>query len=417
MGNIAISKIEDWREKVTILPLALAYLVTPFGILLLILAFASAPSKANKYILFYGITFGVLAYCTVPIREIDITRYFHTLDVMRQMTLQEAFESYNDGLLIKTLLFWIISKTGDNNILPFLSMTTVYSSACYITVDAAKENKHAMIVLLLLQILMIPFYNVYSNVRNVSAFALLSVALYRDLIKQNRDIFTIILYLLPCFLHMTGFIIVLLRLVLPLIRRFPVLGIVSTLGIPTASIMLYTRVRTISLPGSIGLIVNRAIWKAYTSTVRSSDYALAVQEHGSFIANRLITLVFLISFFILIIRYIRNTKHVSDFVIIEGIIVSLAFIWTSLGIIKYWVMAYMAYLLAPPLVIEIVFRNTKRDLTLELLPKFMVMACIINLPLQIYRITRNFDLLVFFEKIWFNNYLVIIVKGLYGLLF
>ena len=406
------------RKELATVILTIAYLFTPFGILLLAFAFVYAASNADKYIFFYGLTFGVIAYCTVPLREIDITRYFQMIDSIRGMSLKEAYATFNDGLLVRAFVFWLVSKTGDNNILPFLSMTTVYCSACYIIVDSARENKSTIKYLLLFQMMLLPFYNVYSNVRNVSAFALLAVALYRDLVKHRINIGTILLYILPCFIHMTGIVIVLLRLVLPLVRRHPIIGISFTLFIPTASILLFQNVRSVPIPGAVGLIVNRAIWKAYTATVGNSDYAQGVQEHGSFIMNRVIMLLFLFSLLTLIIMYIRRVKPASnsDYLLIGGLITSIALIWDMLGIVKFWVMAYMVCLLSPPIISEILLQRPTNKGISQLLRNVMISACVLNLPLQVYRIIKNFDLSIFFEKLLFTNYIVILVKGIYGLL-
>lgn len=405
------------KELATVL-LSIAYLFTPFGIFLLAIAFTYAASNASKYIFFYGLTFGVIAYCSVPLREIDITRYFYMLDTIRDMSLKEAYAMFNDGLLVRAFVFWLVSKTGDNNILPFLSMTTVYCSACYIVVDSARDNKSTIKYLLLFQMMLLPYYNVYSNVRNVSAFALLAVALYRDLVKHRINIGTILLYTLPCFIHMTGIVIVLLRLVLPLIRRHPIIGISFTLFVPTASILLFQTVRSVPIPGAVGLIINRAIRKAYTATVGNSDYAQGVQEHGSFIMNRVIMFLFLFCLLTLIIMYIRRVKAASDsdFILVGGLVTSIALIWTVLGVVKHWVMAYMVCLLSPPIISEILRHRTTNKGICQLLLDGMICACVLDLPLQAYRIIKNFDLPLFFENLLFNNYIVILVKGIHGLL-
>lgn len=400
----------------TTLLLAISYLITPVGMLFLLLSFIYAPSKSNRYVLFWGLTFGVIGYCSVPIREIDITRYFQMIDNLRGMALHEAMAGNGNGLVVTTFWFWLVSKIGDNNILPFMSMTTIYSILCYIVVDSLKERKKAIKYLLLLLVLRLPFYSVYSNVRNVSAFALLALALYRDLIKNKRGIITITLYIVPCFIHMTGFLIVLLRLFLPFIRKFPIFSIASTLGIPAVSILVYTKFRSLPIPGGIGSIVNRAIWKAYTSTMADSEYAQITQGHLSFLASRLVTISLLICFLILIILYIRRMKRVSDFLLIESIVVSVALIWASLGIVKYWIMVYMASLLSPPVISEIIFQRSIKLPFRKLMLQIMILSCCMNLPLQVHRILSNFDLRLLFMNMFLNNYLTIIIKAVFGVL-
>ena len=107
--------------------------------------------------------------------------------------------------------------------------------------------------------MVIPFYHAYSNVRNVSAFALLAVAVYRDMVKKKRTVITYLLYIIPCFIHMSGIVIVLFRAEIPIIRKFPYLGITSTLVIPTVIIKSYSVLQRIQFPGYVGQIVNRAI--------------------------------------------------------------------------------------------------------------------------------------------------------------
>lgn len=403
-------------EELDALLLSAFFLITPLGVFILALAIIYAPSHSERYIFFFGLTFGVIAYCCIPSRQTDITRYFQMIDSLRRMTFAEAMASNTDGLVIKTLLFWIVSKTGNNQLLPFFSMTTIYATVCYLVVDSTGENKAAIKYRLLFLILMLPFYNVFTNVRNVSAFALLSLALYRDLIKNNRDPGTIVLYIVPCFLHMTGFIVVAFRLILPLIRKFPIAGITSTLLIPTASILVFKRIRSLPVPGKVGLIVNRAIWKAYTATMHNSEYAQAVQEHGSFILGRLIGFLCLSGLLALIILFYQSTKNMHDYMLFEGLVVSIALIWTVMGVVKYWIMMYLAIMLCPPVLSEVLSEQYRREKYHRLLTYMMTLACCMNVPLQIHKILRNFDLALFFERFMFNNYLTIVLRSFCGLL-
>lgn len=175
------------------------------------------------------------------------------------MPFSQAVNWAEDGLVIKNIIFWLVSQTKDNRILPFISIFTVYVSASYIVIDSCGDNKRIARVILLFQLMVIPFYHAYSNVRNVSAFALLAVAVYRDMVKKKRTVITYLLYIIPCFIHMSGIVIVLFRAEIPIIRKFPYLGITSTLVIPTVIIKSYSVLQRIQFPGYVGQIVNRAI--------------------------------------------------------------------------------------------------------------------------------------------------------------
>ena len=397
--------------------LFLFFLSTPLGIYALIVGFLFAPSKSKHYVFFLGLAFGLIAYCTTPLRTIDITRYFQQLDSIRDLPFSQAVNWADDGLVIKNIVFWLVSQTKDNRILPFISIFTVYVSASYIIIDSCGDNKRIARAILLFQLMAIPFYHTYSNVRNVSAFALLAVAVYRDMVKKKRTVITYLLYIIPCFIHMSGIVIVLFRAVIPIIRRFPYLGITSTLVIPTVIINSYSVLRRIQFPGYVGQIVNRAIWKAYSSTVATSDYAVETQSHGSFLAGRLVAFVFCVGLLLFVLSEIKRkrTERVYDYQIFVGVLISMTLLWSIMGVVKYWVLLFFVYIICTPVIIW-AFNDPDRKVGLrqKLLICVIVFSNFLSFLLQLRVIYRSLDLQRFSVDILTTNYIVVFIRAIKG---
>lgn len=397
--------------------LLLFFLSTPLGIYALIIGFLFAPSKSKHYVFFLGLAFGMIAYCTTPLRAIDITRYFQQLDSIRELPFSQAINWAEDGLVIKNIIFWLVSQTKDNRVLPFISIFTVYVSSSYIVVDSCGDNKRLAGIILLFQLMTIPFYHSYSNVRNVSAFALLAVAVYRDMVKKKRTVATFLLYIIPCFIHMSGFVIVLFRAVIPLIRKFPYLGITSTMVIPTVVVYSYPVLRRIQLPGYVGQIVNRAIWKAYSSIVATSDYAVEAQGHGSFLAGRLVAVIFCIGLLIFVFREIKRKRIESeyDFQIFVGILTAITIIWSVMGVVKYWVLLFFVYLICTPVLIwALSDQNKTLALKQKLLICMIAFSSLLSFILQLRVIIRSLDLKRFGVDILTTDYILVFIRAIKG---
>ena len=405
---------------ITVMMLA-AFLLTPLGAFFLILMIIKMPSQRIRYAPFIGLLYGMIGYCTKPLRVIDISRYFEQIDGIRELTFSESASWMDDGLIIKNVLFWFIGKMGDDQLLPFFSLFIVYGIVTYVLADSLEDsNKRIFGSILLLQIFQIPFYNVFSNVRNVMAFAILLLAVYRDLYKQKRDIITLALYVVPCYIHLAGITIVIVRLSIPFIKRMSYLGTALTFAIPTSIVALYPRLRSISLPGNIGKVISRAIWKAYASVIRTSEYAQETQTHGSFIVNRALAAVFCVLLIYLIIQYqgiyhdsSRNKFEYSLYVEIMTII---SFMLTALGVVKYWVFMYMVYISCSPILIEFAIkREGKRKKAYNC---YILIWIVMGLRfiLQLRTMNKNLDLTGFMERILFTNYPMVVFRIIKGII-
>lgn len=165
----------------------------------------------------------------------DLQRYFGLLDVIEHLGFYETIRYFNDNLYAENIFFWSIAKIGDFSLVPFISSGIVYYVAMYITCKTAElygQEKNAK-WLILLQLLLLPFTSIAHNVRNVIAFALLILALYRDVYLKKMNLWTLLLYILGVTMHTTAILLIVLRVCLPIIRKsyvFIVVGVFFMMG-------------------------------------------------------------------------------------------------------------------------------------------------------------------------------------------
>lgn len=386
----------------------------PFALFFCLIIIIRQPNSFKKYVFVYALLFAMIAYCYEPTYEIDLSRYFDQLNYCRTIPFSEAFTWSNDGLLVKNVLFWLISRLGDNHILPLLSVGTVYGISAYICADSRDKTDCKLWVLLLFQITLFPYYSIQSNVRNVAAFALIILAVYRDLVYKKRDLLTVLLYILPCFLHMTGFVLVLIRFLLILIKKHPYIGLAITLGIPSASIMVFENIGAIELPGNIGAIIRRAIWKAYSSTVNSSEYAITQRESTYFNACRIVLFVVCVLLLMVLLSQLKDKlAKYYEFKLFCGVLLAITVIWIVLGTVKYWVFAFAAIASSAPILVDMKtgknhLKKWKYQLFWSIIP---VMMCA-RVVLEIYYISKRINILEYFDCLFTSNFWIVVVKAI-----
>ena len=380
----------------------------PISLLVICIILIKCPAQLKRILPFYGLTLGMIAYCFNPTYEIDISRYFMQMEMCRELPFARAFDWGNDGLIVKNFLFWILSKLDDNHILPLLTVSVIYSIAAYICIDSAEGNNKKIRRAIIFQILFFPTFTVISNVRNVTAFALMIVAVYRDLYRNKRGIATILLYILPCFMHMTGFVILLLRLSIIVMKRMPVLGFALPIALPTVTVTLYERVGNISLPGNIGKIISRAIWKAYASTVNTSEYAQSWQDSRYFRMCRFVTLVLCVMIVFQIIYQYKREKEKKEYSIFVLLLSVITILWILLGTVKYWVFAYAVVLAVPP-VLGSFYAYRNKHLINKAIIYLMPVLAVVRTVLELNYMRLRVDWAYLFSGMIVNNIYTVIL--------
>lgn len=160
------------------------------------------------------ISFSLVAYSITPTTTgMDITRYFAMLEEMSSMDFVTAMKTGPyANTIITNLLFFVVAKIGDYNLIKFIP--TMISMLCisYIIYNSAFKNssdgKASLVFAFLIFVLgNCSILSIFTGVRSSMAMFIMSTALFRDLYLGKRDLVTWLLYIMPIFIH-TGVVLV-----------------------------------------------------------------------------------------------------------------------------------------------------------------------------------------------------------------
>lgn len=187
----------------------------------------------RRYTWLYALLIGLFAYSYVPVSG-DLSRYLQRLDRYSYYTLKQAIETYYWLDAGEVAWNWIISKSGIPGLLSGIPQFVIMLIASYITCDylEKKNAKESIYKAIIIQFLILPEISTINNVFCVSAFALFSLAAYRDLMQKKRNVWTFALYIIACLIHSSAIILVALRLAAIFIKRAKYAAIVLVFLLP-----------------------------------------------------------------------------------------------------------------------------------------------------------------------------------------
>lgn len=274
----------------------------------------------KKYIFLLAIFCAVVAYSYTPVKnEPDIVRYFEWAEVLGKMSLPDALMYQVKGesnLYLLNFLLWIGGKSGDLHIIPAISVFFVYYIFLYITCDAAaSEGISSKYVLryVLFVLLTLDFYSITNNVRNVSGFCIVGLAVYRDLYQGKRNIGTILLYIVPCFLHPSVLLLVLLRLFLLIPGNYKIIFLFLASQVIKITELLYGVFVNITSNNIVVSLVKNLIVKAYWYyRNEESAWAIAVANSGSHQLAKVIYIALAVVMCVSIYLYQRKGSVVDN---------------------------------------------------------------------------------------------------------
>lgn len=294
----------------------------------------------------YGIF--VLAYVLVPAYTNDLTRYFDILDSIKGMSLIGAVTRLKNGLYVENFLFWLVSVTGDNHILPAVSTSVVYGISAYTLLDYA-EREHCLEdawIVLLFEVLQFSFFSVANNVRNIFTFSIVVLAVYRELVLKKRDLLTLVLYIAPCFMHKTGAVLVALRVLVIFVRKALPLVIGFVLLLPSAIIFVYQRRSSIPIGGVPGRLIRKIVSSAYNYLKGGTEYADIVSGSKGQLVIRLIVMAMIL--LIAVICYLYNREHPSDYNVFCILLCAVVVACNTFQTPAYWRFAMAAIMTSAP---------------------------------------------------------------------
>lgn len=272
----------------TIIVLFVTLICPPVGLILSLLCLYKDHKNWRIYIFCVAYAFAIFAYCYEPTTDSDLVRYYQYVQQLQGHTFTEALEigQYgHDKLYAFVWVCWIVSAVNDIHLLPAFSVFCVYYIGLFVTCKFGEDvngNYKHITTYIVLMLMMISFYSIVNNVRNVCAFSLIGLAVFRDCYQKKRNIITFTFYILPIFLHSSAIVFIIIRLIIRFTGKMRLICSALVLFVPLALNILDSRFSSIT---SSNFIINIFLSMVNSGnnyfTHTTSAWALTVANSGS----------------------------------------------------------------------------------------------------------------------------------------
>ncbi len=405
--------------------IVLIYLIMPTICSVIVLLGYLTTKDSRKIILYsalLAIVFGIAGYCFKnPATDPDLVRYLAILSTYRNKNLIDSFNTAYTNLYAVDILFWIIANFCKPQMLPAFACFIYYFISFYIIGDykiISGIKKSYFVVYFVFTIAATNFGSIVNGIRWPLAFSMFTLAIYRDLYKNQRNIFTYFLYLTSFFMHFSVIGLIAVRLVMLIKNKKRVL--IYSLGIvllPQVLQILAEKIGEMQTP--IGLI-NSVIyfitrgnmyfqWQdgGWADIVRNSTYYRLEKEY--FI---IISLLFL---YMILYEYYRTNKNGLSLNKIKSIYIFM-FTYMVLTLITFLIASHVYIRFITPAVplVSLVFfdsfqqegkKGTEMKIDIKKLPIliFVLGLTIVGIMLNFYFIRTMVNIRTFVENIFTFN--------------
>ena len=201
--------------------------VGTYSAILVIVCYLISRFKSNKsvrIVLFiYTIALALMGFFYVPYITADLYRIYEYLDFFRTFEFKAFLERYQDSsTLIAYIYYWLVSKTGENRLLPAITAFISYSCIFYIFRKAKEKynvsNKNFAIALFFYMSIGNYIYTI-SGIRTMLAVSLIAYCLFRETVEKKFRLYHIVLYVIAAFMHNFAVVVILIRLIIPLVSK------------------------------------------------------------------------------------------------------------------------------------------------------------------------------------------------------
>lgn len=301
----------------------IACLIPPLGFPLGLIGIRRDSKCWKIYIFCLSVAIASVAYAYVPTGASDLTRYIENFEEFGKKTFIDAITysgstqgGLGKGLFVLYAFYWVVGRIGDYHLAAAFTTFVVYYVALYITCDfGVREHMSSRYMLryIVFILLVLNLYAITNNIRNIFAFALVCLAVYRDCYQRRRNLWTILLYIIPVFFHTSAILFILLRGVLLLNSKWT-WGI-SVLLLCTTTIVniLHSWIGGMSSSNYIFSMFIYAVQKAYTFfNDTSSTWGLIVQNSGSQKLARIAYISIAVVYCVVIMCDLYNKKCKSN---------------------------------------------------------------------------------------------------------
>lgn len=163
----------------------------------------------------------VMAYYTVPAELDDLSRYYRSLEYIRDMSLKEFLvvleepQWFWSGMPTCGFYFYFISKLQLNGFFPAITILLSYGSIClmlYKTAERYNIGKWYLFLGSILLFITFAFHGLVSGIRNGLTATIFCLCIYYELFEKKNKVLCWIGYIACIGMHASGIIMFLLML-------------------------------------------------------------------------------------------------------------------------------------------------------------------------------------------------------------
>ncbi len=394
--------------------MGIALLSSALGLVISYIGFFKAPDRWRKFLPVYVYVLFMIGFCIESGRVTDMTRYFAQIEGLKGLSLSDAVASQRDSLYVKDFFFWLSAQLDMPHLMTGAPVALVMGITAYIACDYARDEgmyKYLGLVLLML-LARNSLSTLANNIRNVSAFAIAVLAVYRDVKQKKRNFLTLVLYVLPIFIHANGIILVVARLLIPLVRRHRILVLALVFALPAIIEVAYSNVGALPFSGAFGAIIRRLVYSAHNYLAGDSVYSQAQAASVNALIKRLISMTRLTVVTILIYMEMKNEEKPSGFKAYAYILAILAISCNAFHAPAYWRFSSALGIANVSLYFNIFSGKTK----LRRFPRVLKLAVlgysIVAIVLKIDTVLDDMDILYFVREFLLQNGFTVIFRSL-----
>ncbi len=271
------------------------FLIYPILTVPLILT-GSIVDKKNRiiYMTLLAFDIGLISMQLDPSKYgLDLNVYFSIMDIMKQIKWETFIQTYiSQKEFLTNILYYIFASIGNYHLWTFTATFICYSIMFYIITDYSTIKEISSKQYWIMIALVILFYNnilALTGVRNNFAMMIYLLAVYKEFFREDKNFLYKLLYIIPCFIHMSMALGVVLRIILIFYKKTNKKYIIALL-------MVYALSPTIVLSIASKLNGTAIFSDLYEKTVTYSD-------SGANILNNVYNLIKIIAFMNLFIIF------------------------------------------------------------------------------------------------------------------
>lgn len=271
------------------------FLIYPILTVPLILT-GSIVDKKNRiiYMILLAFDIGLISMQLDPSKYgLDLNVYFSIMDIMKQIKWETFIQTYiSQKEFLTNILYYIFASIGNYHLWTFTATFICYSIMFYIITDYSTIKEISSKQYWIMIALVILFYNnilALTGVRNNFAMMIYLLAVYKEFFREDKKFLYKLLYIIPCFIHMSMALGIVLRIILIFYKKPNKKYIIAVL-------MVYALSPTIVLSIASKLNGTAIFSDLYEKTVTYSD-------SGANILNNVYNLIKIIAFMNLFIIF------------------------------------------------------------------------------------------------------------------